>query len=54
LIAYAYDLDGNKYVSSVEHKQYPIYGVQFHPEKTSFIWYPTIPIPHNKKVRKVV
>ncbi|KAJ6244881.1 protease family c26 gamma-glutamyl hydrolase [Anaeramoeba flamelloides] len=29
---------GNKFVSSFEGYQYPIYGVQFHPEKNLFEW----------------
>lgn len=29
------DHEGNVFISSAEHKSYPIYGVQFHPEKNS-------------------
>lgn len=35
LIAY-YKKKGAMYVSAVQHKRYPIVGVQFHPEKTLF------------------
>ncbi|XP_013190528.2 gamma-glutamyl hydrolase A isoform X2 [Amyelois transitella] len=29
---------GIKFIASVEHKRYPFYGVQFHPEKVPFEW----------------
>ncbi|XP_069702026.1 gamma-glutamyl hydrolase A-like [Periplaneta americana] len=29
---------GFEFVSSFEHKRYPIYGVQFHPEKNTYEW----------------
>ncbi|GFG38660.1 hypothetical protein Cfor_09243 [Coptotermes formosanus] len=32
------DSQGLEFVSSFEHKQYPIYGVQFHPEKNAYEW----------------
>jgi len=34
------DLAGVSYVSVFEHRQLPIYGVQFHPEKALFEWSP--------------
>lgn len=34
--SFAFDTDNKIYVATVEAKNYPIYGVQFHPEKTSF------------------
>lgn len=34
--SFAYDKDGKLYVATIEAKNYPIYAVQFHPEKTSF------------------
>jgi anthranilate/para-aminobenzoate synthase component II len=27
-----------EFVSSIEHKVYPFFGVQFHPEKNAFEW----------------
>lgn len=53
LISTAFDRNGVEYGATVQHKKYPIYGVQFHPEKTSFIWVPTLPIPHNPVVRRI-
>lgn len=29
------------------HTQYPIYGVQFHPEKNPYEWAPQLAIPHS-------
>jgi len=43
--SFAYDLDGKLYVSSVEARNYPVYAVQFHPEKTSFDRNPDDNIP---------
>ena len=33
-----YGTQGVGFVSSIEHKEYPIYGFQFHPEKNAFEW----------------
>jgi hypothetical protein len=30
--------NGTEFISSFEHKKYPFYGVQFHPEKNAFEW----------------
>jgi anthranilate/para-aminobenzoate synthase component II len=30
--------NGSEFISSFEHKKYPFYGVQFHPEKNAFEW----------------
>ena len=35
-ISIAYDLDGTGYVQTVEHKEYPFFGTQFHPEYPMF------------------
>ncbi|XP_076033085.1 gamma-glutamyl hydrolase-like [Oratosquilla oratoria] len=32
------DADGLEFVSTVEHKHLPFYGVQWHPEKNAFEW----------------
>uniref|UniRef100_T1GLF5 Glutamine amidotransferase domain-containing protein n=1 Tax=Megaselia scalaris TaxID=36166 RepID=T1GLF5_MEGSC len=34
ILSTAEDRDGNKFVAAVEHKDYPFFGVQFHPEKS--------------------
>ncbi|XP_026323073.1 gamma-glutamyl hydrolase A-like [Hyposmocoma kahamanoa] len=36
---------GSKFIASIEHKRYPFYGVQFHPEKT-FEWKQSKNYPH--------
>lgn len=43
------DLSGKEFVSSAETYQYPIVGVQFHPEKSAFEWNSTQNIPHSYK-----
>ncbi|CAH0729721.1 unnamed protein product, partial [Brenthis ino] len=40
------DDNGLEFVSSVEHKRYPFYGVQFHPEKSAFEWKASRGYPH--------
>lgn len=36
VIAKSRDKEDREYISIVESKQYPIFGVQFHPEKPQF------------------
>ena len=42
------DLDGMEYATLIEHKKYPFYGSQFHPEKIGFEWNPKISIERPK------
>lgn len=37
------------FVSIIESKEYPILGLQFHPEKNSFEWKENLNIPHHEK-----
>lgn len=47
------DDDGLEYISTVEHRQLPIYGFQWHPEKNLFEWaYKSI--PHNREAVRAV
>lgn len=39
--------DENKFISSMEHKNFPIYGIQFHPEKNIFEFKKNYGIPHS-------
>ena len=48
VIALSHDRDGRPMVASIEHKYYPIYSHQWHPEKNAFVWIDTLPIPHSK------
>ena len=38
LISTSVTPDGTQFVSTVEAKDYPIYGTQYHPEKNSYEW----------------
>lgn len=40
------DSQGLEFISSFEHKEFPIYGVQFHPEKNAYEWKKTNNNPH--------
>ncbi|XP_063681821.1 gamma-glutamyl hydrolase-like [Bolinopsis microptera] len=44
VVGKSFDLDGKEYASMTEHKKYPFYGTQFHPEKLMFEWNPIINI----------
>lgn len=41
------DQFGFEFISSVEMKEYPIAGVQFHPEKNAYEWKSTENNPHS-------
>ncbi|MCJ8735393.1 hypothetical protein PDJAM_G00246490 [Pangasius djambal] len=40
--------NGVVFVSTMEGKKYPFYGVQWHPEVNRFQWYPQYSFPHSK------
>lgn len=41
------DESGLKFISSIEHRKYPIMAIQFHPEKSMYEWHDRQNIPHN-------
>lgn len=41
------DKNGMEFISSFEHKLYPFYGVQFHPEKNAYEWNTMHHTPHS-------
>ncbi|XP_026731422.1 gamma-glutamyl hydrolase A-like [Trichoplusia ni] len=41
------DENGVKFIATIEHTRYPFYGVQFHPEKSSFEWKKSKNYPHS-------
>ncbi|KAF9803045.1 hypothetical protein SFRURICE_012290 [Spodoptera frugiperda] len=45
--SHSYDDYGVKFIATVEHTRYPFYGVQFHPEKSSFEWKLSKNYPHS-------
>ncbi|XP_063828150.1 gamma-glutamyl hydrolase A-like isoform X1 [Ostrinia nubilalis] len=51
--SYSEDENQLRYISSIEHKRYPFYGVQFHPEKASFEWKKSRKYPHSINAIKV-
>jgi len=49
-----HDSEGLEFISSIEAKNYPFYGTQFHPEKNTFEWTEHYPnIPHTRGAVKV-
>ncbi|CAI2372122.1 unnamed protein product [Moneuplotes crassus] len=47
LLGTSYDEKGVEYVALIESKHYPIWGLQFHPEKPLYDWNPDLQIPHS-------
>ena len=46
IISTMLDHDGNEFIAMAEHKEYPIFVIQFHPEKNSFEFFRSI-YPHD-------
>lgn len=41
------DWNGLEFISTIEHRSYPFYGVQFHPEKNLYEWVRNKNISHS-------
>ncbi|CAF4862084.1 unnamed protein product [Rotaria sp. Silwood1] len=48
------DTEGQAFVSTIESRRYPIFGVQWHPEKNGFEWRVNTTIPHTKNSVEVM
>lgn len=48
------DDNGDEYVANIEHKKYPIFGMQHHPEKIPFVMHPDQHIPHERDAIMIV
>ena len=46
------DFNNFEFISSIEHKNYPFYGVQFHPEKNLYEWIRNKNISHSQNAIK--
>lgn len=53
ILSWNKDVNGIKFVSMIEHKAYPFYGVQFHPEKVSYEWIENRGIAHSSNATLV-
>ncbi|XP_065360981.1 gamma-glutamyl hydrolase A [Calliphora vicina] len=47
-----HDWDGIEFISTIEHKKYPFYGTQFHPEKNIYEFIPNRNITHTSRAIK--
>jgi gamma-glutamyl hydrolase len=47
------DSDGLEFISSLEHQTYPLYGLQFHPEKNIYEWKEGKVHPHSAEAIRV-
>ena len=45
LLATALDRKGKEYAAAYEHRRFPIFCVQYHPEKASYVWIDELNIP---------
>ncbi|XP_025152457.1 chitobiosyldiphosphodolichol beta-mannosyltransferase isoform X2 [Harpegnathos saltator] len=48
-----HDKLGQEFISTLEHKNYPFYGMQFHPEKNIYEWKTGKNIPHGINATRV-
>lgn len=46
------DWNGLEFISTIEHRRYPFYGVQFHPEKNLYEWVRNKNISHTRHAVK--
>ncbi|XP_060815289.1 gamma-glutamyl hydrolase-like [Bombus pascuorum] len=53
ILSLNYDLDNLEFISSLEHIDYPFYGLQFHPEKNLYEWKIGKKIPHGQNAVKI-
>ncbi|UJR33393.1 hypothetical protein I4U23_020840 [Adineta vaga] len=54
MLTISYDLENRTFVSTIESRRYPIFGVQWHPEKNAFEWRMNTTIPHSKDAIEVM
>ncbi|RLU18954.1 hypothetical protein DMN91_009312 [Ooceraea biroi] len=47
------DTKGLEFISTLEHKNYPFYGIQFHPEKNLYEWVTGKNIPHGRNAARI-
>jgi gamma-glutamyl hydrolase len=47
------DSNGLEFISTAEHSRYPIYGLQFHPQKNIYEWGLDKPQPHSAEAIRV-
>ncbi|KAJ2944338.1 hypothetical protein O0L34_g18340 [Tuta absoluta] len=50
--SHSVDENGKEFIATVEHRRYPIFGTQFHPEKTIFEWTNHLDIAHSAEAVK--
>lgn len=53
VLSYNHDLNGTRFISTMEAKNYPIFASQWHPEKNTFEWTDKINIPHSPDATRV-
>ncbi|CAF1659296.1 unnamed protein product, partial [Didymodactylos carnosus] len=54
ILSISEDLENKTFISTIESQKYPIFGVQWHPEKNGFEWRPNTTIPHSKNAVTVM
>ncbi|CAF0729107.1 unnamed protein product [Adineta ricciae] len=54
MLTVSYDLDNRSFISTIESRRYPIFGVQWHPEKNAFEWRVNTTIPHSRDAIEVM
>ena len=53
ILSTSFDKDGLEYISTLEHKNYPVFGTQWNPEKPTYQWSVGSDIPKTKEAMQV-
>ncbi|XP_049779770.1 gamma-glutamyl hydrolase B-like [Schistocerca cancellata] len=54
ILAMNHDVEGMEFVSVIESRKYPFYGIIFHPEKNAYEWATERDIPHSTDAIKAM
>jgi len=49
ILSISLDHNNKEFISAIEAKEYPFYGIQFHPEKNAYEWKSHLDVNHSLK-----
>ena len=53
ILSTSLDNDGLEFISNIEHKKYPVFGTNWHPEKPAYEWRAGLQIPRTEEAVQV-